>query len=191
MQLDILTSSCRYALDSVPPYGLYGAAGGVHYGDDDDRCAGTGHWSARRDDPLLRAVWTSTGATSNHNRDRQYSPDALQRLRFIKRDQRFGFTLADIAELLRMQFEADLSCDEWERRAVAKIGDIERKISDLTAMKDGLLALVASCREGCEEQCTVLLDPPFEATMSQDGTPSEANAVETPRNPDTITKEAG
>ncbi len=74
---------------------------------------------------------------------RQYSPDALQRLRFIKSAQRLGFTLADIAELLRLQFEADLSCDEWERRAVAKVKDVERKISDLTAMKDGLLALVA------------------------------------------------
>lgn len=43
---------------------------------------------------------------------RQYSAETVQRIRYIKRSQRLGFTLAQISELMRLQFETNPTCDD-------------------------------------------------------------------------------
>jgi DNA-binding transcriptional MerR regulator len=72
---------------------------------------------------------------------RTYSDDTVALLRVIKSAQRLGFTLDEVAELLdagsRRQPTADL-----RTRALAKIDQIEQKISDLVTIRASLQQVV-------------------------------------------------
>lgn len=76
---------------------------------------------------------------------RQYSPDFVRRIRFIKRAQTLGFSLKEIAELLALRVESEGVCNEVKRHTEQKITGIEQKIETLQRMKDVLVELVASC----------------------------------------------
>lgn len=78
---------------------------------------------------------------------RQYSPDFVRRIRFIKRAQTLGFSLKEIAELLALRVEAEAACNEVKRHTEQKIAGIEQKIETLQRMKDVLVELVASCHQ--------------------------------------------
>src|SRR5437867_898580 len=73
---------------------------------------------------------------------RQFSLDAVKRIRFIKRAQELGFSLSEIADLLSLRAVPYSSCKDVKRRAEAKLADIERKLQDLQRMKNTLLQLV-------------------------------------------------
>lgn len=81
----------------------------------------------------------------SHAGYRLYSPSAVGRLRFIRRAQELGFTLAEIAELLDLRVEDEAACDAVEARARRKLADIESKISDLGRIGDALGRLVEKC----------------------------------------------
>ncbi len=88
---------------------------------------------------------------------REYSPDAVQLIRFIKRAQELGFTLAEVEDLLRLRGDQETACAEVRTAAEAKIEDIEQKVRHLRAMKRALVVLVASCAtEGSPRHCPIL-----------------------------------
>jgi Hg(II)-responsive transcriptional regulator len=88
---------------------------------------------------------------------REYSPDAVQLIRFIKRAQELGFTLNEIEELLQLRSDQDSHCSEVREAAEAKIEDIEQKIRHLRAMKRALAELVSCCAtEGSPRHCPIL-----------------------------------
>ena len=88
---------------------------------------------------------------------REYSPDAVRLIRFIKRAQELGFTLAEVEDLLRLRSSEDAACSEVRSAAEAKIGDIDHKIRQLRAMKRALGALVDSCAaDGSPRHCPIL-----------------------------------
>jgi Hg(II)-responsive transcriptional regulator len=80
---------------------------------------------------------------------REYEPETVQRVRFIKRAQELGFTLAEIGELLVLREEAGRRPDGRARAAAtatAKIEQIDDKLRQLTAMRAALAQLVAACQ---------------------------------------------
>lgn len=88
---------------------------------------------------------------------RQYEPEAVARLRFIKQAQRLGFTLREIKELLALKLDPDATRKQVKERAVAKIADIERRIEELKRMKKALAPLVLACDgKGALEGCPIL-----------------------------------
>lgn len=88
---------------------------------------------------------------------REYSPDAVQLIRFIKRAQELGFTLAEVEDLLRLRGDQETACSEVRTAAEAKIEDIEQKVRHLRAMRRALVVLVASCAtEGSPRHCPIL-----------------------------------
>lgn len=88
---------------------------------------------------------------------REYPPDAVQLIRFIKRAQDLGFTLSEVEDLLRLRADHESACAEVRSTAEAKIEDIEQKIRHLRAMKRALGELVASCAtEGSARHCPIL-----------------------------------
>lgn len=88
---------------------------------------------------------------------REYSPDAVQLIRFIKRAQELGFTLTEVEDLLRLRGDQEKACSEVRTAAEAKIEDIEQKLRHLRAMKRALVVLVASCAtEGSPRHCPIL-----------------------------------
>ena len=74
----------------------------------------------------------------------RYYPMALiERIRFIKRAQELGFTLDEIAELLRLEDGSNRS--SIRRIASDRLSQIEQKLSDLRRMQKALKHLVSQC----------------------------------------------
>lgn len=88
---------------------------------------------------------------------RQYSADAVARLRFIRQAKELGFTLAEIRELLALKVAPGKSCADVRARAQAKIADVEQRIAQLDRMKRALVKLAAACSgRGPTSECPIL-----------------------------------
>ncbi len=88
---------------------------------------------------------------------REYPLDAVQLIRFIKRAQGLGFSLTEVADLLRLRSDQKASCSEVRAAAQTKIEDIDQKIRALRAMKRALGGLVRSCTsDGSTRTCPIL-----------------------------------
>jgi len=79
---------------------------------------------------------------------REYSPDCLERLQFIRRSQELGFTLSEIEELLALRTDPHTTAADVKARAEAKVADIEAKIQDLRQIQHALEHLAGQCRGG-------------------------------------------
>lgn len=90
-------------------------------------------------DGLLLAPGRST---SNY---RLYDEEAVARIRFARRAQQLGFTLAEIKGLLGLRVNKQTSCAEVRQLAEAKIADIEGRIRSLQVMRRALAKLAAAC----------------------------------------------
>lgn len=88
---------------------------------------------------------------------RQYSGDAVDRLRFIRRAKELGFSLKEIKELLDLRIDPGTRCGDIRKRAKAKIDDIENKIHSLQRMNRALWKLTAACGgKGSIRDCPIL-----------------------------------
>ena len=88
---------------------------------------------------------------------RQYPPDAVRRIRFIRRAKDLGFTLKEIGELLSLRVKASTTCADVRAMAGAKIRDIERRIAEFSRIRDVLLRLARTCRgKGPTSECPIL-----------------------------------
>ncbi len=88
---------------------------------------------------------------------RQYTTDAVRRIRFIKRAQEVGFTLNEIAELLDLRLEPGCTCGDVKHRAEQKVVEIEQKVRDLRRMKRSLNELIWACSgKGNVDGCPIL-----------------------------------
>lgn len=88
---------------------------------------------------------------------REYPAENVQRIRFIKRAQELGFSLAEIKELLSLRVRPGLTCAEVRAKAEKKAGDVRQKIADLEAIERALRKLTASCTgDGPATDCPIL-----------------------------------
>jgi DNA-binding transcriptional MerR regulator len=83
---------------------------------------------------------------------RLYPPDTVALLNVIKAAQRLGFTLDEVAELLDTGRRRHPTPD-LRQRAIDKIGEIDAKIADLTAIR-GALTEVVDARCNSLTNCT-------------------------------------
>ena len=77
---------------------------------------------------------------------RYYGPEALERLQSVKRAQQAGFSLADIAVLLRLDRVRDRQAAH--RLAARKVAEIDQQIRALHQLRDALGALTRACEKG-------------------------------------------
>jgi MerR family mercuric resistance operon transcriptional regulator len=77
---------------------------------------------------------------------RRYPPEALRRLRFIKRTQALGFSLTEVRALLKLA-EGE-HCAETQVLGEKKLALVQRKMDELVAMRNALESLVARCSRG-------------------------------------------
>ena len=88
---------------------------------------------------------------------RDYEPDAVDRVRFIKHAQALGFTLREIAELLALRVRSDRACARVEARAESAIARIDEKLLQLHRIRDALTQLVMACRtQDLTGECPIL-----------------------------------
>ena len=86
---------------------------------------------------------------------RRYHPAHVSRIRFIKRAQELGFTLAEVEDLLKLN---DGTGHKRARQlARVKLEEIERKLSDLRRMQRTLARLLEECeRTGLAAPCPII-----------------------------------
>jgi Hg(II)-responsive transcriptional regulator len=87
---------------------------------------------------------------------RAYSAADVDRLRFIRRAKALGFTLGEIAELLRLN-EAKGGRSAVKRLAERRHADLDQKLRELAAIRDALAKLVRRCSgSGPVEGCPII-----------------------------------
>jgi MerR family copper efflux transcriptional regulator len=76
---------------------------------------------------------------------RLYDGEAVRRLAFVRRATALGFSLAEVKGLLTLRVSARMPCERVQERALDKLADIDRRISELQAMRDALARLAQNC----------------------------------------------
>lgn len=88
---------------------------------------------------------------------RQYRPDVVGRIGFIRRAKRLGFSLDEIGELLALRADPKEGCADVCTRARRKLADIEEQIAVLQEVRDELDDLIATCTAGAtDDSCHIL-----------------------------------
>ncbi len=88
---------------------------------------------------------------------REYSDESVRRVRFIRHAQALGFTLEEIAGLLRLRVTPNIDCGAVRARASAKLANVNVRLAELERIRDALARLVAACpAQGPVTRCTIL-----------------------------------
>ena len=74
---------------------------------------------------------------------RRYGADAVARIRFIKRAQELGFSLAEVGRLLDLQKAQ--SCGAARALAAQKLALVQARLEDLDRMRGVLTELIGRC----------------------------------------------
>ena len=78
---------------------------------------------------------------------REYDQDTVKLVHFIKHAQDLGFTLRDIGQLISLRHNPK-DCARAGSLARAKVTEIDRRIRNLTAIRETLSSLERACRNG-------------------------------------------
>jgi MerR family mercuric resistance operon transcriptional regulator len=74
---------------------------------------------------------------------RRYGETDVARVRFIKSAQRLGFSLSEVAQLLRLEDGA--RCGEAREIAALKLAEVRRRLADLHGIETTLVGLIERC----------------------------------------------
>lgn len=88
---------------------------------------------------------------------RIYPEDTVRRVRFIRRAQELGFSLREVADLLSLRLDERADAGDVQRRAMAKLQDVDAKIAQLQRIRRGLAELLERCPGKGELQCCSIL----------------------------------
>lgn len=98
---------------------------------------------------------------------RRYAPSDVARLQFIKAAQRIGFSLDEVAELLRL--DDGTHCGEARGLAEQKLRDVRERITDLSRMEAALAQLVVSCDGASDEVKCPLIESLYQRLYLHSG----------------------
>jgi MerR family copper efflux transcriptional regulator len=98
---------------------------------------------------LPRAARTEAGY-------RQYGPNEVHTLRFIRHARDLGFSIAEITELVGLWQNRGRPSRQVKALAEAHIRDLEQKAAELLAMKATLQHLVHCCHGDDRPDCPIL-----------------------------------
>jgi len=78
---------------------------------------------------------------------REYGPETLSVLRFIKKTKELGFTLAEIKEMIKAFQNQSYSCDRAFTIVNVKLEKMDKEIARLERHKSDLNELINFCRQ--------------------------------------------
>ena len=87
---------------------------------------------------------------------RQYTDKEVHTLRFIKRSRDLGFSMAEIADLLKLWQNRRRSSADVRRIAMKHVADLEQRLAETEAMKRTLEHLVDCCQGDHRPDCPIL-----------------------------------
>ncbi len=80
-----------------------------------------------------------SGRTANGYRD--YGPDALDRLDFIRRGRAAGLTLAQVKEVIDIRTDGRAPCTHVTDLLATRLSELDRQITDLSALRSTVAQL--------------------------------------------------
>ena len=90
------------------------------------------------------------------NRYRDYPPESIALVRFIKRTQELGFSLDEARALSNLRVSPGRNRLTVRALAEAKLRDVEQRIADMTAIRGALRHLVQACCRNEDPRCPIL-----------------------------------
>ena len=87
---------------------------------------------------------------------RRYSDNDLHRLSFIKRSRDLGFSLDEVGKLLALWQDKQRASCEVKALAASHLSELNRKIAELTSLRDTLSELVEHCEGDERPDCPIL-----------------------------------
>ena len=89
---------------------------------------------------------------------RQYGDEQVHTLRFIHRARALGFSMMEIAELLKLWQNKHRASADVKRIALAHVADLERRIAEMQAMRKTLAQLAHCCQGDHRPDCPILTE---------------------------------
>lgn len=89
---------------------------------------------------------------------RDYTEDDLHRLRFLQRARSLGFSIEECRHLLSLFDDKNRASADVKAMALEKIGQIERKIDELSALRSTLVHLAEHCHGDARPDCPIIED---------------------------------
>ena len=86
---------------------------------------------------------------------RVYSPEIVNRLKFVKQAQRLGFRLDEIKDILSLKEKGAEPCAHVRNLTVEKINTLEGLIKESSALRDSLKALLKKCPSRSRQKAMV------------------------------------
>lgn len=109
---------------------------------------------------LARAAGVSTDTLRHYERKgvlnaprrsangyREYPPEALGRVQLVRRALSFGFTLEELAGVLRTRERGGAPCREVRALAADKLAEVESRLRELRTLRDELRAVLGEWDE--------------------------------------------
>lgn len=88
---------------------------------------------------------------------RLYESESIRVIRFIKNSQELGFSLNEIARLLKLRVGRRTQCGTVRKQALARLKIVKEKIAALRSMERVLDRLVRTCaKSGMTGACPIL-----------------------------------
>jgi MerR family transcriptional regulator, mercuric resistance operon regulatory protein len=87
---------------------------------------------------------------------RDFAPEHLRRLTFIRRSRELGFTLDEVRSLLTLVDGSDWSCAEVRAMTLEHLADVQSKIADLERIARILEDMAAQCDGGAVPECPIV-----------------------------------
>ena len=101
----------------------------------------------------LKLLPTVTRTDSGY---RRYSDKEVHTLRFIRRARDLGFSMAEIAELLKLWQNRRRASADVKRIAQRHVADLERRMAAMAEMRDSLKHLADCCHGDHRPDCPIL-----------------------------------
>lgn len=86
---------------------------------------------------------------------RQFSPNCLPRLSFIKQAKALGLSLQEIHHILNIHDQGEMPCHEVRHTLQEKIAEIEQRIRELTQLKGHLRNLLSQDALGIRGEANI------------------------------------
>lgn len=87
---------------------------------------------------------------------RVYDRQDVETLRFVQRARSLGFSVEEVGNLLALWRDRGRSSGEVKALAAHRVADIDRKIAELTEMRETLVHLMERCRGDERPECPIL-----------------------------------
>lgn len=87
---------------------------------------------------------------------RRYTATDVSRLNFIRHARELGFDVPAVRELLALSEQPDRPCSEVDRITRHHLAEVDRRIAQLSAMRDELQRMVDECGSGRVCECRVI-----------------------------------